>query len=151
MERERENERKSSCRGEEGDHGYTWPSHWPLRCPPVSNAIINYLAVIWCYRTCASPSLFLPLIRMPPFSFTWLIPLLSPRSGSPSFPFFIVFRFVRCSSWHSASRSRLTRVNPIRVKGREGFVEFSLDLLALTRTDYRATIFIPDTRITSRR
>lgn len=35
--------------------GYTWLPHWPLRCPPVSNAIINYLAV-GSYRTCASLS-----------------------------------------------------------------------------------------------
>lgn len=36
-ETERERERGGTRRR------YTWLAHWPLRCPPVSNAIINYL------------------------------------------------------------------------------------------------------------
>jgi len=57
---------------------YTWFTHWPLRCPPVSNAIINYLAVG--ATTLAPLGLFLVLLHprdlFLPLSFLTRISLL---------------------------------------------------------------------------
>lgn len=76
----RERERKRE-REEAPDAGITWLAHWPLRCPPVSNAIINYLAV---GATALAP---LGLFLILPHPHALFLPLSSlARLGLPAFP-----------------------------------------------------------------
>lgn len=126
----------------EGERSFRGPLGLPIEVSTaraMSNVIINYPVVVRCYRTCASPSLSLPSSHpcqlspsLGPFR------LYLPARRSPSFPFLsAVLSFLALG----LSISLLKHVDSI-CRGREGSFR-------LARTNFRLSIFILDTRITS--